>query len=177
LLSQWPGIADFATSVEIHPGADSAGDVCLLHAAALCCAVQSLPVPHQTLLFSATMPKEIEQLAAQYLNKPVKVKVGRVSVPTANVAQSLQRCIEGEKVELLVAMLQVRQALMSVFIPVLMCELTERVHRVCIACILLGPEGHMQVRPVFLQQHLHREIPVLVQVPLQDWYCTAPVLF
>jgi hypothetical protein len=71
------------------------------------CAVQSLPVPHQTLLFSATMPKEIEQLAAQYLNKPVKVKIGRVSVPTANVAQTLQRCGETEKVELLVALLQV----------------------------------------------------------------------
>lgn len=73
-------------------------------------------MPHQTLLFSATMPKEIEQLAAQYLNKPVKVKVGRVSVPTANVAQSLQRCSEGEKVELLVAMLQVRQALVVAFV-------------------------------------------------------------
>lgn len=55
------------------------------------------------------MPKEIEQLAAQYLNKPVKVKIGRVSVPTANVAQSLQRCGEQEKVELLVALLQVRR--------------------------------------------------------------------
>jgi superfamily II DNA/RNA helicase len=64
-------------------------------------------VPHQTLLFSATMPKEIEQLTAQYLNKPVKVKIGRVSVPTANVAQNLQRCGEGEKLELLVSMLQV----------------------------------------------------------------------
>jgi ATP-dependent RNA helicase DDX5/DBP2 len=50
------------------------------------------------------------------MNKPVKVKVGRVSVPTANVAQSLQRCSEGEKVELLVAMLQVRQALVVAFV-------------------------------------------------------------
>jgi ATP-dependent RNA helicase DDX5/DBP2 len=63
-------------------------------------------VPHQTLLFSATMPKEIEALAAQYLNNPVKVKIGRVSVPTANVAQNLQRCGDGEKVELLVSLLQ-----------------------------------------------------------------------
>jgi superfamily II DNA/RNA helicase len=84
----------------------------LRHLLLLPCGVllQSLPVPHQTLLFSATMPKEIEQLAAQYLNKPVKVKIGRVSVPTANVAQTLQRCAEGEKVELLVAMLQVGTA-------------------------------------------------------------------
>ena len=47
----------------------------------------NLPTPHQTLLFSATMPVEVEALAADYLNKPVKVKVGAVSIPTANVAQ------------------------------------------------------------------------------------------
>lgn len=36
----------------------------------------SLPTPHQTLLFSATMPEEIEALAGQYLNKPLRIKVG-----------------------------------------------------------------------------------------------------
>lgn len=35
----------------------------------------SLPTPHQTLLFSATMPEEIEALAGQYLNKPLRIKV------------------------------------------------------------------------------------------------------
>lgn len=35
----------------------------------------SLNPGHQTLLFSATMPVEIEALASQYLNKPVTVKV------------------------------------------------------------------------------------------------------
>jgi ATP-dependent RNA helicase DDX5/DBP2 len=54
------------------------------------------------------MPKEIEALSAQYLNKPVKVKIGRVSVPTANVSQSLERTTEGQKLELLAALLQVR---------------------------------------------------------------------
>ncbi|KAF6260713.1 P-loop containing nucleoside triphosphate hydrolase protein [Scenedesmus sp. NREL 46B-D3] len=68
--------------------------------------LQSLPTPHQTLLFSATMPKEIEALSSQYLNQPVKVKIGRVSVPTANVAQSLERTTEAGKLELLAAMLQ-----------------------------------------------------------------------
>ena len=67
--------------------------------------LQSLPPKHQTLLFSATMPKEIEALTAQYMRQPVKVKIGRVSVPTANVAQTLERCAEGTKLELLLAML------------------------------------------------------------------------
>lgn len=37
--------------------------------------MQNLPTPHQTLLFSATMPEEIETLAGQYLSQPVRIKV------------------------------------------------------------------------------------------------------
>uniref|UniRef100_A0A7S0R4E0 RNA helicase n=1 Tax=Chlamydomonas leiostraca TaxID=1034604 RepID=A0A7S0R4E0_9CHLO len=64
-----------------------------------------LPQRHQTLLFSATMPREIEALAQAYLNHPVTVKVGAVSTPTANVAQTLERCAEAGKLELLCALL------------------------------------------------------------------------
>ena len=46
---------------------------------------------HQTLLFSATMPDEIEALSRQYLTLPVRIKVGKVSRPTDNVTQSLVR--------------------------------------------------------------------------------------
>eukprot|EP00793_Prasinoderma_coloniale_P001481 PRCOL_00003285-RA len=53
--------------------------------------MRNVPADHQTLLFSATMPDEIEELASEYLNKPVRVKVGQVSTPTANVTQSLVR--------------------------------------------------------------------------------------
>lgn len=102
------------------------------------CAVQSLPVPHQTLLFSATMPKEIEQLAAQYLNKPVKVKIGRVSVPTANVAQTLQRCGETEKVELLVALLQVSDAACCAGC---VCAVGRRVGRHCALATMSDQDG------------------------------------
>lgn len=65
-----------------------------------------LPARHQTLLFSATMPKEIEDLANGYLNSPVTVKIGAVSTPTANVAQTLERANgDNAKLELLVAIL------------------------------------------------------------------------
>jgi len=60
---------------------------------------------HQTLLFSATMPREIEELAKVYLNKPVTVKVGAVSTPTANVAQTLEHANENTKMDLLSALL------------------------------------------------------------------------
>jgi superfamily II DNA/RNA helicase len=67
--------------------------------------MMNLPKPHQTLLFSATMPVEVETLAADYLNKPVKVKVGAVSVPTANVAQHLEKLVDAQKVDRLCELL------------------------------------------------------------------------
>lgn len=39
--------------------------------------MNNLPPRHQTLLFSATMPKEIEDLAKAYLTNPVTVKVSK----------------------------------------------------------------------------------------------------
>eukprot|EP00243_Klebsormidium_subtile_P009001 TRINITY_DN4392_c0_g1_i2.p1 TRINITY_DN4392_c0_g1~~TRINITY_DN4392_c0_g1_i2.p1 ORF type:complete len:550 (+),score=143.71 TRINITY_DN4392_c0_g1_i2:141-1790(+) len=67
--------------------------------------MMGLPKRHQTLLFSATMPTEIEVLAQEYLDKPVRVKVGTVSSPTANVTQSLEKIPEPQKLETLLALL------------------------------------------------------------------------
>lgn len=67
--------------------------------------MQNLPKKHQTLLFSATMPVEIEELAQEYLTNPVRVKVGKVSSPTANVSQVLEKVPENEKIDRLLDML------------------------------------------------------------------------
>ncbi|KAB1225665.1 ATP-dependent RNA helicase DBP2 [Morella rubra] len=67
--------------------------------------MRNLPDKHQTLLFSATMPVEIEALAQEYLTNPVQVKVGKVSSPTANVSQLLEKVSDGEKIDRLLALL------------------------------------------------------------------------
>ncbi|PSS14167.1 ATP-dependent RNA helicase [Actinidia chinensis var. chinensis] len=67
--------------------------------------MRNLPEKYQTLLFSATMPVEIEELAQEYLTNPVQVKVGKVSSPTANVAQSLEKVLENEKIDRLLTLL------------------------------------------------------------------------
>ncbi|KAL5170575.1 putative ATP-dependent RNA helicase DDX46 [Glycine soja] len=59
--------------------------------------MRNLPEKHQTLLFSATMPVEIEELSKEYLANPVQVKVGKVSSPTTNVSQTLVKISENEK--------------------------------------------------------------------------------
>ncbi|XP_048227048.1 ATP-dependent RNA helicase DBP2 isoform X2 [Ricinus communis] len=67
--------------------------------------LHNLPERHQTLLFSATMPEEIETLAQEYLTTPVQVKVGKVSGLTANVSQVLKKVSESEKIDCLLGLL------------------------------------------------------------------------
>lgn len=67
--------------------------------------MQNLPEKRQTLLFSATMPVEIEVLAQEYLTNPVQVKVGKVSSPTANVSQRLVKVLDNEKIDRLLDLL------------------------------------------------------------------------
>ena len=51
--------------------------------------LERTPKERQTLLFSATMPKEIADLAAGYLNDPVRIEVTVQGTPNADVAQEL----------------------------------------------------------------------------------------
>ena len=62
--------------------------------------VAELPKDRQTLMFSATMPKKIQQLAATILHEPKEVKIA-VSKPAEKIDQSIFVCHEGQKAELL----------------------------------------------------------------------------
>ena len=68
--------------------------------------VQLLPKERQTLLFSATMPKSIRELAGNYLNNPAQVSV----TPAATTAEKVEQYVcfvnQSEKQALLTIMLQ-----------------------------------------------------------------------
>ena len=105
--------------------------------------LMNLPTPHQTLLFSATMPSEVEVLASEYLKKPVKVKVGTTSAPTANVSQHLEKVVDAEKVNRLVAMLigeKVEAAKLGTDMPMTV-VFVERKNRADEIAELLNAEG------------------------------------
>lgn len=55
-----------------------------------------LPANHQTIMFSATMPQKIQQLARTLLNNPVEVKIA-VSKPAEKIQQSAYFCYEPQK--------------------------------------------------------------------------------
>jgi ATP-dependent RNA helicase RhlE len=64
--------------------------------------VNEIPRYRQTLLFSATMPPEVEALARKYLRKPVVVQVGRRSSAASTVAHAVYPVPRDKKSALLV---------------------------------------------------------------------------
>ena len=62
--------------------------------------VAHLPKERQTLLFSATMPPKIQQLASQILDNPFEVKLA-VSKPAEKIDQSAYICYETQKLPIL----------------------------------------------------------------------------
>jgi ATP-dependent RNA helicase RhlE len=69
----------------------------------------------QTLLFSATMPPEVEALARKYLRKPVVVQVGRRSGAATTVKHFVYPCPKDKKTSLLVELLK-KESLDSVLV-------------------------------------------------------------
>lgn len=68
--------------------------------------IAKLPRRRQTLLFSATMPKEIEELADSLLHDPAVVKVDPVSSTVDRIDQKLYFVEKKQKIELLAYLLQ-----------------------------------------------------------------------
>ena len=68
--------------------------------------VAEIPRFRQTLLFSATMPPEVEALARKYLRKPLVVQVGRRSGAVSTVSHAVYPVPRERKLALLVELLK-----------------------------------------------------------------------
>jgi ATP-dependent RNA helicase RhlE len=76
--------------------------------------MRALPAERQTLLFSATMPKEIRALANDFLKEPVEITVAAVGKPVDAINQKVIHIDQGQKQNRLLEILQddgVRQAI------------------------------------------------------------------
>ena len=78
--------------------------------------LQFLAPKRQTLLFTATMPKNIVRMAEKYLHKPVQVAVSTESAPAANIQQDNLYVKEADKYTNLVTQLNERQGSAIIFI-------------------------------------------------------------
>ncbi|PIR39705.1 MAG: ATP-dependent RNA helicase [Alphaproteobacteria bacterium CG11_big_fil_rev_8_21_14_0_20_39_49] len=70
----------------------------------------------QTLLFSATLPKNIVKIADKYLKDPVHISVSPTSSPAANITQDIMRISEAEKYDTFLSELDRREGSIIVFV-------------------------------------------------------------
>lgn len=67
-----------------------------------------IPEPHQTLLFSATMPKQIRMLAEKFMNDPKLIKVKAKEMTVSNIDQEYIEVQEKQKFDVLCRLLDIQ---------------------------------------------------------------------
>ncbi len=75
-----------------------------------------MPKTRQTMLFSATIPKNIVKISEKYLNDPVRVAVSATSAPAENIAHEMVRVSDGEKYDRLITELKARTGSVLLFV-------------------------------------------------------------
>ena len=75
-----------------------------------------VPKDHQTLLFSATLPQNILNIAERYLNKPERISTGATSVPIAKIKQDTLQVFKENKYNELIDQFLVRRGSILVFV-------------------------------------------------------------
>jgi len=78
--------------------------------------VRHIPEDRQTLLFSATLPKQIVRLSQKYLNNPERISVDCVHTPAAKIKQDLIHLADKEKYPKLIEEVQTRDGSILIFV-------------------------------------------------------------
>ncbi len=64
---------------------------------------------HQTMLFSATFSKEVEEIALKYMHKPEKIMVNHGSLTVERIEQKYISCAEKDKIEVISRIIEVNE--------------------------------------------------------------------
>jgi ATP-dependent RNA helicase RhlE len=76
--------------------------------------MEVLPRKRQTMMFTATMPPEVEKLVRKHLHEPVRIQIG-VTAPAARAEQKLYRVEEPDKMPLLLDLLRKNDGRVLIF--------------------------------------------------------------
>ena len=78
--------------------------------------IAALPTERQTMMFTATMPADVEQIARRSMRDPVKILAGPASRPVERAQQTLYHLQDPEKVPLLLSLLRKESGRVLVFV-------------------------------------------------------------
>jgi ATP-dependent RNA helicase RhlE len=68
--------------------------------------MQAIPQDRQTLMFSATIPPEVERAVVSFMKEPERISIDRPSTPAAGISQVLYPVTPDQKYELLFAIMK-----------------------------------------------------------------------
>ena len=75
-----------------------------------------VPKNHQTLLFSATLPKDILRISERYLDKPERISTGATSIPIEKIKQETLQVFRENKYNILIDQFLSRKGSILVFV-------------------------------------------------------------
>lgn len=127
--------------------------------------VAKLPENHQTVMLSATMPKEIELLANQLLKNPVDIRVDPPATPVDTIDQSLIFIQKGDKKRILADLLnsdEMKKAIVFTRTKVGADRLAKRLEEVGINLLVIHGDKTQGQRQNALQRFRTNQVNVLV---------------
>ena len=126
--------------------------------------LRALPAERQTMMFSATMPPEIRQLASDILRDPVTILVGSQKL-ASGIAQSVYPVAQSRKAALLTTLLR-RDAMRSVLVFVKRKADADRLARMVsrsgVAATSIHSDRRQEDRIAALEAFRRGEYPVLI---------------
>ncbi len=78
--------------------------------------LKSMPEERQTLLFSATLPKNIVQLSSKYMSDPVRISVATDNKIAENIDHKIEKVAEANKIDILKEELDKRTGSVIIFV-------------------------------------------------------------
>ncbi|MBS4456946.1 DEAD/DEAH box helicase [Tuanshanicoccus lijuaniae] len=127
--------------------------------------IEATPPSRQTMLFSATMPKEIRLLGEQFLNNPTHVKIEAKQMTADLIEQFFIKCRDDEKFDILTRLLDVQMPKQAI----VFCRTKKRVDEVGRGLSLRGFNAELihgditqQKRTSVINQFRNGEIELLV---------------
>jgi ATP-dependent RNA helicase RhlE len=76
----------------------------------------ALPTKRQTLMFSATMPADVEEIARRHMHDALRIQIGRRSAPAERAEQVLYKTNEHDKTPFLLKLLRQSEGRVLVFV-------------------------------------------------------------
>jgi len=78
--------------------------------------LDALPQERQTMMFTATLPPDVERIARRHMQNPVRIQIGRRSAPAERAQQRLFKTREDDKAPLLLHLLKESDGRVLVFV-------------------------------------------------------------